>query len=41
MNAILDALWRADYRVRALDMPATPQKIWAAINKASVKQAAE
>jgi carbon-monoxide dehydrogenase large subunit len=31
MNAILDALWRADYRVRALDMPATPQKIWAAM----------
>jgi carbon-monoxide dehydrogenase large subunit len=31
MNAVLDALWRADYRVRELDMPATPQKIWAAM----------
>jgi carbon-monoxide dehydrogenase large subunit len=33
MNAILDALWRADYGVRELDMPATPQKIWAAMAK--------
>lgn len=31
MNAILDALWRADYTVPALDMPATPQRIWAAM----------
>jgi carbon-monoxide dehydrogenase large subunit len=31
MNAILDALWRADYAVPALDMPATPQRIWAAM----------
>ena len=30
MNAILDALWRA-YRIRHLDMPATPEKLWAAI----------
>ncbi len=30
MNAILDALWRA-YRIRHLDMPATPQRVWAAI----------
>ncbi len=30
MNAIADALWRA-YRIRHLDMPATPEKIWAAI----------
>jgi carbon-monoxide dehydrogenase large subunit len=30
MNAILDALWRA-YRVRHLDMPATPERVWAAI----------
>jgi aerobic carbon-monoxide dehydrogenase large subunit len=30
INAILDALWRA-YRIRAIDMPATPQKVWAAI----------
>jgi carbon-monoxide dehydrogenase large subunit len=33
MNAILDALWRA-YRIRHLDMPATPQRVWAAIEKA-------
>lgn len=30
MNAILDALWRA-YRIRHLDMPATPQRVWAAL----------
>jgi aerobic carbon-monoxide dehydrogenase large subunit len=30
MNAILDALWRA-YRIRHVDMPATPEKVWAAI----------
>jgi carbon-monoxide dehydrogenase large subunit len=30
MNAIADALWRA-YRIRHVDMPATPQKLWAAI----------
>ena len=30
MNAILDALWRA-YKIRHIDMPATPQKVWAAI----------
>jgi carbon-monoxide dehydrogenase large subunit len=30
MNAILDALWRA-YRIRRLDMPATPERVWAAI----------
>jgi carbon-monoxide dehydrogenase large subunit len=33
MNAILDALWRA-YRIRHLDMPATPERIWAAIAEA-------
>ena len=33
MHAVLDALWRA-YRIRHLDMPATPQRIWAAIEKA-------
>ena len=31
MNAILDALWRR-YRIRHLDMPATPERIWAAIS---------
>jgi carbon-monoxide dehydrogenase large subunit len=30
MNAIADALWRA-YRIRHVDMPATPEKLWAAI----------
>ena len=30
MNAILDALWRA-YRIRHIDMPATPERLWAAI----------
>jgi carbon-monoxide dehydrogenase large subunit len=30
MNAVLDALWRA-YRIRHVDMPATPERIWAAI----------
>ena len=33
INAIVDALWRA-YKIRTIDMPATPQKIWAAIEKA-------
>ncbi len=33
INAILDALWRA-YRIRHIDMPATPQRIWAAIEAA-------
>jgi carbon-monoxide dehydrogenase large subunit len=33
MNAILDALWRS-HRIRHIDMPATPQKVWAAIEKA-------
>jgi carbon-monoxide dehydrogenase large subunit len=32
MNAILDALWRA-WRIRHLDMPATPERIWAAIRE--------
>jgi carbon-monoxide dehydrogenase large subunit len=30
MNAIVDALWRA-HRIRHVDMPATPQRIWQAI----------
>jgi carbon-monoxide dehydrogenase large subunit len=33
INAILDALWRA-YRIGHIDMPATPQKVWAAITAA-------
>jgi len=31
MNAIVDALWRA-HRIRHIDMPATPQRIWQAIH---------
>ena len=30
MNAVADALWRA-YRIRHVDMPATPERLWAAI----------
>jgi carbon-monoxide dehydrogenase large subunit len=30
MNAVVDALWRA-YRIRHVDMPATPEKLWAVI----------
>jgi len=32
MNAIVDALWRA-YRVRHIDMPATPERVWQAIEE--------
>src|SRR5262249_47735468 len=32
MNAVLDVLWRA-YRIRHLDMPATPERVWAAITE--------
>ncbi|HVZ52177.1 MAG TPA: xanthine dehydrogenase family protein molybdopterin-binding subunit, partial [Pseudolabrys sp.] len=39
INAIIDALWRA-YRIGHIDMPATPQKVWAAIEKARAAQAA-
>jgi carbon-monoxide dehydrogenase large subunit len=34
MNAIVDALWRAR-RISHLDMPATPQRVWSALNGAS------
>jgi carbon-monoxide dehydrogenase large subunit len=30
INALLDALWRA-HRIRHIDMPATPARVWAAI----------
>jgi carbon-monoxide dehydrogenase large subunit len=33
MNAVVDALWRA-YQIRHIDMPATPQRVWQAIEKA-------
>jgi aerobic carbon-monoxide dehydrogenase large subunit len=32
MNAVIDALWRA-YRIDHLDMPATPERIWTAIDE--------
>ncbi len=32
MNAVLDALWRA-YGIRHMDMPATPERVWAAIHQ--------
>lgn len=32
MNAIVDALWRA-YRIRHIDMPATPEKVWQALEE--------
>jgi carbon-monoxide dehydrogenase large subunit len=34
MNAIVDALWRAQ-GITHLDMPATPHRVWSAINSAS------
>lgn len=30
MNAVVDALWRA-YRIRHVDMPATPERVWEAL----------
>ena len=39
MNAIVDALWRA-HRIRHVDMPATPQRIWQAIRSARAFTAA-
>ncbi len=33
MNAIVDALWRA-LRIPHLDMPATPERMWRAIEQA-------
>jgi carbon-monoxide dehydrogenase large subunit len=32
MNAIMDALWRA-YRIRHVDMPATPERVWQAMEE--------
>ncbi len=39
MNAIVDALWRS-HRIRHVDMPATPQRIWQAIAHARKATAA-
>ncbi|MGH6994138.1 MAG: xanthine dehydrogenase family protein molybdopterin-binding subunit [Stellaceae bacterium] len=33
MNALLDALWRS-HRIRHIDMPATPERVWRAIESA-------
>ena len=33
MNAVVDALWRA-HRIRHVDMPATPRRVWEAIRSA-------
>jgi carbon-monoxide dehydrogenase large subunit len=38
MNAVVDALWRV-YRIRHIDMPATPQRVWAAIQQAQQTKA--
>jgi carbon-monoxide dehydrogenase large subunit len=38
MNAIIDALYRA-YRIRHVDMPATPERVWAAIREGRRMQA--
>src|SRR5499426_213422 len=38
MNAIVDAL--SDYGIRHIEMPATPQRVWDAIQKAKREQAA-
>jgi aerobic carbon-monoxide dehydrogenase large subunit len=38
MNAIVDAL--AEFGIRHIDMPATPEKVWQAIRAAKAKQAA-
>jgi aerobic carbon-monoxide dehydrogenase large subunit len=39
MNAIVDALWRS-HRIRHVDMPATPRRIWEAIHVAQKSAAA-
>ncbi|HEY5216886.1 MAG TPA: molybdopterin cofactor-binding domain-containing protein, partial [Pseudolabrys sp.] len=39
INAVVDALWR-NYRIRHIDMPATPQRVWAAIEQAQKSGAA-
>ncbi len=39
INAVLDAL--SEYGVEEMDMPATPEKIWRAIQSAAPAEAAE
>ena len=38
MNAVIDALWRA-YRVHDLDMPASPERVWRAIQSSRARAA--
>jgi aerobic carbon-monoxide dehydrogenase large subunit len=38
MNAVIDAL--SPFRIRHMDMPATPLKIWRALEAAKAKKAA-
>jgi len=38
MNAIVDAL--SEFGIRHIDMPATPERVWRAINEAKAKPAA-
>jgi len=38
MNAIVDAL--SEYGIRHIEMPATPQRVWDAIQNAKGEQAA-
>jgi carbon-monoxide dehydrogenase large subunit len=33
MNAVIDALWRG-YKISHIDMPATPERVWVAIDSA-------
>jgi carbon-monoxide dehydrogenase large subunit len=39
MNAVVDALWRA-YGIRHVDMPATPERLWSAMEEARRTRAA-
>jgi carbon-monoxide dehydrogenase large subunit len=32
VNAVVDALWRA-HRIRHIDMPVTPERVWAALEE--------
>jgi aerobic carbon-monoxide dehydrogenase large subunit len=39
MNAVVDALWRAQ-RISHVDMPATSDRVWSALNGSSLAAAA-
>jgi carbon-monoxide dehydrogenase large subunit len=38
MNAIVEGLWR-EYGIDHIDMPATPERVWAAIARRGAKSA--